>query len=79
MADHEEGGEEGIAQPSEDGETFHRKWGWVAHVDSVSEATHETWDKVWQMNVVEFLNIICYLKDKAEYKNKEIDKWRRSH
>ena len=79
ISNHEQEGEEGDAQHAEGSEDFHAKWGWVAHVDAVSEATHETWERVWQMNLVEFLNIICYLKDKADFKNREIDKWRRTH
>ena len=57
---------------------FQDKWGWIAAVDSVSETIREPWGVVFKMNIVEFLNIMSYIKDKGiekkrqmqEYKNK---------
>ena len=31
------------------------------------------------MSAMEFLNIICYTRDKAERDREAIDKWRRAH
>lgn len=31
------------------------------------------------MSAVEFLNILCYRKDKNEKEKKEIEKWKRAH
>lgn len=65
----EEGDEDGFAQ----------KWGWISNVDMVSDACRCSWDEVWQMTALEFLNIIAYCKDKAEREKAEIDKWKRTH
>lgn len=31
------------------------------------------------MSAVEFLNILCYRKDKMENEKKEIEKWKKAH
>lgn len=46
-------------------------------IEQVSDLTKETWDNVFQMNVVEFLNIMCYIKDKKAMEKNEIDKFKR--
>ena len=46
---------------------------------SVADMIHKSWDEVWQMNVVEFLNTICYIRDKNEYEKEQIEKWQRTH
>ena len=58
---------------------FQEKWGWVANVDEVSKTCRCCWDDVWNMNVVEFLNIICYIKDRAAKEKEDIEKWKRGH
>lgn len=56
-----------------------QKWGWIEHVQSVADLTHKDWDAVWTMNVVEFLNLVCYIKDKREEDKKRIEDYRRMH
>ena len=80
-----QGGYEGEGQdgegddPEEDSghATFTEKWGWVALVDGVSDTLRCEWDKVWMMPAIEFLNIVCYRKDKAEEEKREIEKWKK--
>lgn len=38
-----------------------------------------SWDEVLKGTVVEFLNVICYAKDKAAREKEEIDKWKMRH
>jgi hypothetical protein len=38
-----------------------------------------SWTEVWQMDVVEFLNILCYRIDKAENRKQELERWKRTH
>lgn len=38
-----------------------------------------SWDYVTDMTAVEFLNMICYIKDKAAEEQRQTEKWRRSH
>lgn len=45
----------------------------------MSETTRCEWDKVWEMNVYEFFNIIAYSKDKAAEKERQIKEWRKQH
>ena len=61
------------------GDSFQDKWGWIRNVDSVSETCRCSWDDVWQMSAIEFLNIICYRRDKAEKEKEEIEKWKKMH
>ena len=58
---------------------FAVKWGWIANIDAVSETCRCSWDEVWQMTALEFLNIISYRKDKAAREKEELEKWRKSH
>lgn len=39
----------------------------------------KSWDDVFAMNVVEFLNVICYLNDKAEEDKRRMDQWKKTH
>ena len=69
----EDGGEAGEAGG------FGRKWGWISCIDAVSETCRCPWETVWAMSAVEFLNILCYRKDKNEKEKMEIEKWKRAH
>ena len=60
-------------------DTFQEKWGWVANVDYVSETCRCSWDDVWHMSAIEFLNIICYKRDKTAKDKEELEKWKREH
>lgn len=51
----------------------------MAQVDAISELTRQPWDSVWNMDVIEFLNLICYREDKLNEQKKQIEKWRRTH
>jgi hypothetical protein len=51
-------------------------WGWIVSIDNVSKHFHWDWDKVTEMNVVYFLNVIGYLKDKSEFEAEQIKKAR---
>ena len=38
-----------------------------------------SWDEVYRMTALEFLNYICYANDKAERAKEALDKWKRTH
>lgn len=70
--------EEGNGQSSDNAEvgvnTFSDKWSWVFNVKQVSDMVHSPWNVVFQMNIVEFLNILSFVKDynrEVERINKE--------
>ena len=50
---------------------FTQKWGWISSVDEVANTTRLSWDDVFKKNVVEFLNILCYTKDKANMETQQ--------
>lgn len=45
-------------------------------MDCVSETCRCSWDDVWQMTVLEFLNIICYHNDTVERRKSDIQDWK---
>ena len=55
------------------------QFGWTSCVDAVSETCRCSWDAVWTMSVIEFLNILCYRKDKQEQEKRMMEKWRKTH
>lgn len=75
--DDEENEQEGEEQGAEDEdgegeggtsylEKFTNRWGWISWVDSVAETLRVSWDDVFNRGVVEFFNIVCYIRDKRE-------------
>lgn len=43
----------------------------------MSEKTRYTWGEVQNMNIVEFLNILSYLRDKGAYDREQIKKYKK--
>lgn len=69
--------EEDAERDSEAGGSFAERWGWIANVDVVSETCRCSWDDVWQMAAIEFLNILAYRKDKTAKEKEDIERWKR--
>lgn len=38
-----------------------------------------SWDAVWEMPAIQFLNALAYRKDKAAWEKAEMERWKRSH
>jgi len=38
-----------------------------------------SWNQVFTMSAVEFLNVICYCIDKAEDQKRQIEKWKKKN
>ena len=36
-----------------------------------------SWDDIFRVSALEFLNVICYARDKAAHREEEIKKWQR--
>lgn len=45
----------------------------------MSSTIRESWDTVFRMNVREFLNILCYSKDKADYEKRKIEEYKKKN
>lgn len=41
------------------------KWGWIEWVDNVAETTGRDWDTVYNLNIIEFINTMSYIKYKS--------------
>lgn len=48
-------------------------------IDRVSEVQRISWKEVMTMNVYEFLNTLCYARDKAEDEKRRLENWQRRH
>ena len=48
-------------------------------VNEVSDITKLDWHKVFEMPIMEFLNISCYIKDKNNWEKAQQEKWKRAH
>lgn len=48
-------------------------------VNEVSDITKLTWYQVFEMTIIEFLNICCYSRDKNNWEIAQQEKWRRTH
>lgn len=80
----EEDVEEGEEQDNKkedngDHSEFGEKWKWISLVDRVSSTVRESWEKVFNMNVYEFFNILCYSIDKANDEKRRMDLWKQKH
>lgn len=58
---------------------FALKWGWVDCVMAVVDVTRERMSEVWRMNIVEFLNLLCYIKDRNEHQKQMMEKWKKEN
>lgn len=71
-----EGGDDETEDRGSDNETtfiteFTKRWGWVSNVDTVAHTINTDWDTVFNKNVVEFLNILSYSRDKMELEKQQ--------
>ena len=69
----------GSVGEDEDASSFAGKWHYIILVDQVSEVTRLPWPEVFFMEIGEFLNIVCYLRDKAEHQKRQYDKLNHRH
>lgn len=74
-----DGEDEGGGEDGQDSGGFGRRWGWVSCVDAVSETCRCPWSEVWAIGAVEFLNLLCYRRDRAERDRRALEEWKRRH
>lgn len=43
----------------------------------MSETMRQSWDSVFRMPALEFLNVVAYRRDKAEEEKRQIEKWKK--
>lgn len=54
-------------------------YSWMALVDIVSETLRIGWHEVYDISVIEFLNIAAYRKEKARKEQEALKKWKVSN
>ena len=54
--------------------TLEQHYGWVVTLDRLTGGDRSNWDFYLNMNVIEFLNYLCYLKDKQKVAQLEMVK-----
>ena len=74
----EETGTDGSEKDS-DGQSFGTKWNLIYLVDIVSEVMKMDWHRVYELNIVEFLTVVCYYNDKAQYEKEQIKLWKQKN
>lgn len=55
---------------------FLHKWKWQHLTDIVSDTMKIDWHKCYELNITEFLNIVCYAQDKIGYNNEQMKQWK---
>lgn len=68
----DEGEDDGSGEENTFAKEFAKKWGWISSVDAVAKTVNTNWDVVFEKNVVEFLNILSYSRDKAELEKQQM-------
>ena len=48
------------------------KWGWIITLDNLSNGHSDKWHYYTELNVIEFLNICAYQKDKQKEQERQI-------
>jgi hypothetical protein len=62
-------GEAREEEPVDEDNWFAARYGWLATIDAVAKDRTQ-WDFFLMMPIVEFLNYLCFLRDKNEYQSR---------
>ena len=55
------------------------EYSWLQCIDIVSETLRISWHEVYRIPVIEFLNILAYIKEKTRKEKEVLEKWRRNN
>lgn len=82
--DGEEADPDGSEEDDGDGEgedawakEFTQKWGWIDAAVRVKEIMGITLDDVFAVNIIYFLNILSYSRDKGEFEKRQMDNYKK--
>lgn len=56
---------------------FNHRWGWFYLAEQVSKVKSCTLDNIFDLNVIQFLNLCSYLKEKNQYEANRIDEYKK--
>ena len=60
-------------------ETFGERWGWVYNAELIKEFEGIKLDEVWNLSIIQALNGLAYLKDKARNEKEQIQDMKKSY
>ena len=60
-----------------DTKTFAERWGWVYNAELIAGFERVKLDDVWNINIIQALNSLAYLKDKKANENEQVEKMRK--
>ena len=55
---------------------FVKRWGWLVTVDNLANGDVNKYKQIYLMPVIEFLNILAFIKDKQKLEREQQDKVR---
>jgi hypothetical protein len=64
-----EGNDEGVGRPS--GSNFIRDFGWQYSTKVVADHENIKVDEAYELNIIQYLNTLSYLKAKSDYDNEQ--------
>ena len=71
--------EDGAGEGEEGIDESERRYRWLRQIDEVAHTKRVSWDDVWRMGVIEFYNIVDYIKEKNRREQEAMKQWQVSH
>ena len=71
--------EEGYRGSVEENTGGDTEYTWLQCIDIVSETLRISWHEVYRISVIEFLNMLAYIKEKTRKEKEVLEKWRRNN
>ena len=71
--------EEGYRGSVEENTGGDTEYTWLQCIDIVSETLRISWHEVYRISVIEFLNMLAYVKEKNRKEKEVLEKWRRNN
>ncbi len=65
--------QESEGDEDEDGQTSRgfKRWGWIITLDNLSGGDPTKWNHYYNLNVIEFLTVVAYYKDKSDEQERQ--------
>lgn len=71
--------EEGYRGSVEENTGGDTEYTWLQCIDIVSETLRISWHEVYKLPVIEFLNILAYVKEKNRKEKEALKRWQQSN
>lgn len=68
----DESDEQGDASNGKRKKTFLEHWGWFVTINNMANNDRQKWDYFFEMNIINFLNSVCFYIDKQNFENERI-------